>query len=582
MHSRSGDSLEAAIRQLGEFFQADRVHLHLTDPDSPDALPLSTEHVRGFHVATVGEMQFPTADLPFVQHVLDSDKPVTCLDVTRSIQLQPAQAQLKNLGTRSLLAMRTACGDDANGIIILHQCDRVRRWQKDEVELLKAIAGQIGIAIAQIRLTEREERQRRELEDARFAADGARVEAEGARRMAEKANQAKSEFLAKMTHELRTPLNAILGFAELIRRDPDTTDHQRGTLDIIHNSGEHLLSIINDVLEMSKIEAGGVEMMNEKFDFIQMLKSVHDMLEFKAGQKGLKLIFRKSGNLPRFIVSDKAKLRQVIINLLSNSLKFTETGSISLKVRSIAQESDKAKIHFEVTDTGRGISEEELPKLFQKFVQTETGKSSSEGTGLGLTISRSFVQYMGGDIRVTSEVGKGTTFHFHIAADVCESHEEAAAPQAAPKQVVGLAEGEAARKILIVDDQMVNRMLLVRLLKPIGFDLCEAENGRDALEKWAEFSPDLILMDQDMPEMNGMDATRAILERTDSPPVIVALTAFAMEEARKEILEAGCMDFLSKPFKNDELFALLERHLGVTYRYREDEDQLLQAQSVAT
>ena len=569
MHRSSENTLEEAIRQLCEFFKTDRVHLHLYDKDCPDQLSFCTEHTRGFHVASVAELHFPSIDLPFVHQVLSSDKPVACLDVNRSIPLQAAAAQIQNLGTRSLLAMRTAYGDEPNGLIILHQCDGVRRWQKDETEILKALAGQIGIAIAQIRFTERDERQRQQLEDAKSIAESARAEAETARQMAEKANQAKSEFLAKMTHELRTPLNAILGFAELIRRDSETTEHQRGTLDIIHNSGEHLLSIINDVLEMSKIEAGGVEMTNEKFDFIQMLKSVHDMLDFKAEQKGLKLIFRKAGGLPRYVVSDKAKLRQVIINLLSNSLKFTDEGSISLKVRCGSQTAGKAKIYFEVADTGKGISEEELPKLFQKFVQTETGKGSSEGTGLGLTISRSFIQYMGGDISVTSEVNKGTTFHFHIIVDVCESQEFVQAA-AAPKQVIGLAPGQATRRILIVDDQMVNRMLLMRLLKPVGFELCEAENGRDALEKWATFEPDMILMDQDMPEMNGMDATRAILSRTDSPPIIVALTAYAMEEARREILAAGCTDFLSKPFKNDELFGLFERYLDVRYVYKED------------
>jgi signal transduction histidine kinase/ligand-binding sensor domain-containing protein/ActR/RegA family two-component response regulator len=572
MHGNSENSLGEAIRQLGEFFKVDRVHLHLFDQSSPDTLEFSNEHVRGFHVASVCEMEFPTIGLPFVQQTLESDKPITCLDVNRSLSIQQAAAELRNLGTRSLLAMRTAYGDEPNGIIILHQCDRVRRWQKDETEILKALAGQIGIAIAQIRLTERDKLQRMELEDAKSTAETARVEAESARQMAEKANLAKSEFLAKMTHELRTPLNAILGFAELIRRDSETTEHQRGTLDIIHNSGEHLLSIINDVLEMSKIEAGGVEMTNERFDFVEMLKSVHDMLDFKAEQKGLKLVFRKAGDLPRYIVSDKAKLRQVIINLLSNSLKFTETGTITLKIRCSMKPAGRAKLSFDVSDTGKGISEEELPKLFQKFVQTETGKGSSEGTGLGLTISRSFIQYMGGDISVTSEVNKGTTFNFHIFVDVCESQESAPAA-AAPKHITGLAEGETPRKILIVDDQMVNRMLLMRILKPVGFELQEAENGRDALEKWVEFQPDMILMDQDMPEMNGMDATKAIHARTDSPPVIVALTAYAMEEARIEILAAGCDDFLSKPFKNDELFGLFERHLNVKYVYREDDDQ---------
>ena len=565
MHGRSDSSLEVAIKQLGEFFKADRAHLHLYDKESPNSLELSTEHSRGFHVATVAEMQFPDIDLPFVRRALGSDEAVTCTDVVKSSQFANVRHQMQNLGTRSILAMRTAYGTEVNGLIVLHQSEKPRRWQKEEIELLKTIAGQIGILIAQLRLTERDKRQRELLEDSRKVAEAARAEAVKAQVMAENANQAKSEFLAKMTHELRTPLNAILGFAEIIRRDSDTTETQRETLEIIHNSGEHLLSIINDVLEMSKIEAGRVEMIDKQFDFIRMLKSVHEMLDFKAAEKGLKLSFRKNGELPRHIVSDEAKLRQVIINLLSNSLKFTDVGTISLRVHSEPADDGIAVLHFEVSDTGKGISEEELPKLFKKFVQTESGKASSEGTGLGLTISRSFIQHMGGDISVSSTLGKGTTFTFHIKAKVCEV--KATPVKARERRITGLVEGQRSPKVLIVDDQMVNRMLLVRLLKPVGFELCEAENGRDALEKWAEFSPDLILMDQDMPEMNGTEATQAILSRSVDPPVIVALTAFAMEETRAEILKTGCTDFLSKPFKNHELFGLLEKHLGVEYAY---------------
>ena len=573
MRSKPSDMLELALERLAGFFDIDRLHLHFytRDEEHDEHLTLEAEHARGFHVASVAELQFPSVDLPFVQRALDSDKVQVSLDVGGNLQLKDAWAELKHLGTRSLAAIRTSVGSEPNGIIFLHHCEGVRKWQKDELELLQAVAGQIGLAIEQMRLAEREEAYREELRRAKLTAENSSQEAEEARRTAEKANQAKSEFLAKMTHELRTPLNAILGFAELIRKDPETTDHQRDTLEIIHNSGEHLLSIINDVLEMSKIEAGGVEMSNEEFDLLQMLKSVHEMLQFRAEQKGLDLSFRKIGEIPTHIVADKGKLRQVIINLLSNSLKFTDEGGISLKVRStLSEDGVNAQIHFEVSDTGKGISAEELPKLFGKFVQTETGKSSSEGTGLGLAISRSFIQFMGGEIEVSSEVGVGTTFRFYITSPVCEVKDVTPASKEENRQVVGLAPGEKARRILIVDDQVVNRMLLVRLLKPIGFELDEAGNGLEALEKWAEFDPEIILMDQDMPEMNGMEATREILDRADFPPVIVALTAHAIEETRREIISAGCKDFLSKPFKNDELFALLGRHLGVRYQFKDE------------
>jgi signal transduction histidine kinase/ligand-binding sensor domain-containing protein/ActR/RegA family two-component response regulator len=570
MRSQSSDMLDAALERIAEFFKVDRVHLHLYrhEPGEMERLELGAEHTRGFHVASVGELEFPEIELPFVQRALESDHVLVCPDVNGNIQLRPALSQLKSLGTRTIAAVRTSCGNEPNGIIFLHQCDKVRKWQKSEIEVLKAIAGQIGIAVEQLRLVQHEERYRAELEHAKQDAEHASLEAERARRTAEKANQAKSEFLSKMTHELRTPLNAILGFAELLRKDSETTEGQRDTLEIIHNSGEHLLSIINDVLEMSKIEAGGVEISNEQFDLLAMLKSVHEMLEFKAEQKGLQLLFKRSGVVPQHINGDKGKLRQVIINLLSNSLKFTDEGSISLKVRGESQADGTMQIHFEVADTGRGISEDELPKLFGKFVQTETGKTSSEGTGLGLAISRSFIQYMGGNVTVTSEVGVGTKFNFYITVQVCEPKDVVPARREI-RQVASLAEGERPRRILIVDDQMVNRMLLVRILKPVGFELCEAENGREALEKWVEFAPELILMDQDMPEMNGMDATRTIMERADHPPVIVALTAYAIEETRQEIISAGCKDFLSKPFKNDELFELLGRHLNVQFTYKE-------------
>jgi PAS domain S-box-containing protein len=408
-------------------------------------------------------------------------------------------------------------------------------------------------------------------------------EAVEARRVAEAANQAKSAFLAKMSHELRTPMNAVLGFSELMVNDPNLTTGQRENLGIIRRSGGHLLALINDVLDFSKIEAGKANVVLKTFDLHRMLRSLEEMFSLRAKHKGLTVNVDLASDIPRYIRADEGKLRQVLINLLSNAVKFVEEGTVTMSVsehkgtKMDGPEADVADprstvLHFEIEDTGVGIAPDELERVFEAFEQTRSGHQSKQGTGLGLPISREYVQMMGGELKVTSEVGVGSCFSFDIPVDVMEADE--IEERHIARHVVGLAPGQPTYKLLLVDDMRVSRMLLVKLLRPLGFDVREAADGREALEVWQAWRPDFIFMDLRMPEMNGREATRRIRAQSDDREVvIVALTAMVFEEEREAILAAGCDDIIHKPILTDAIFSTLEEYLGVEFVYEEPGEQ---------
>jgi signal transduction histidine kinase/CheY-like chemotaxis protein len=397
---------------------------------------------------------------------------------------------------------------------------------------------------------------------------------------AEVANKAKSAFIANMSHELRSPLNAIIGFSQVMLRAKKLSPEQYENINIIHRSGEYLLTLINNVLDFSKIEADKTTLNSQNIDLYQLLDDLEDMLHLRAANAGLELVVDRSSNLPHYIYTDGVKLRQVLLNLLGNAIKFTQQGEVVLSVSSIENsdqnlESPTYNLNFQVSDTGVGIAPEELDKLFEAFSQTESGRSSQEGTGLGLAISRQFVKLMGGDITVTSKLNKGTTFKFSIQAQLGKETIDISFNK---HQVIALSPNQPDYKILVVDDKPINRQLLMRLLAPLGFEVREASNGQEAIVLWEAWQPHLIWMDMRMPVMDGYEATKYIKSTTQgNATAIIALTASVLEQERAIILSAGCDDFMRKPFKEKSIFAALTKHLGVKYIYSDSPSDQLEA-----
>lgn len=390
---------------------------------------------------------------------------------------------------------------------------------------------------------------------------------------AQAASISKSRFLSHMSHELRTPLNAILGFSQVMAKSDTLSAEQKEQLKIINRSGEHLLNLINDILSMSKIEAGQITLSENCFDFYQLLEDLEQMLRFKAASKGLQLVFERSANVPRYIEADESKLRQILINLLGNAVKFTNEGSIYLRIKLESETQNNSLIIFEIEDTGAGIAAEEIPTVFDPFVQSETGRKSMQGTGLGLPISRQFVRLMGGDITIKSQLGKGTIFTFDVQVKEVAAIQEKSS--LTTKRVIGLQPNQPTYRILIVEDIAENRLLLLKLLKPLGFEVQEAVNGQEAIAIWSTWKPHLIWMDMLMPIMDGYEATKQIkalqqqrLTMENVPKtVIIALTASAFEEEQLSMISSGCDDLVRKPFQESELFEKMAQYLGVQYIY---------------
>ena len=380
------------------------------------------------------------------------------------------------------------------------------------------------------------------------------------------ANQSKSQFLAKMSHELRTPLNAILGFSQILNQESNLTSEQKHYLKIINRSGEHLLSLINDVLEMSKIEAGRMSFNENQFDLMQMVESIAEMLQLKASAKNLQLLLECDPKIPRYIITDEGKLRQVLINLLENAIKFTQEGWVRLRIYPGAE---VTQVFFEVADSGPGIDAAEFPLLFEPFVQTESGRQSMQGSGLGLPISKQFVNLLGGELKVRSERGQGSVFTFDIKlrlADLTYLQKTGSA-----KQIISLEAGQTHYRILIAEDVEENRLLLLKLFGRIGLEVRTVNNGAEAISVWKQWQPHLIWMDILMPVLDGYEATRRIRALPGGQEtIIIAVTANAFSDAQIVALEAGCNDYVSKPYREQILFEKMSQYLGLCYCYQEE------------
>ena len=390
------------------------------------------------------------------------------------------------------------------------------------------------------------------------------AELRGAKEAAESASRAKSVFLANMSHEIRTPMNAILGYAQLLRRNPDLDDDQKQKIDIIHSSGSHLLTLINDILEMSKIEAGRATLNVEPFDLHALLLDVQLMFRELTENRGLELTFLQDPHLPGALAGDAGKVRQVVINLLSNAVKFTERGQVTVRVSSRAGAGqDRHVVVIAVEDTGPGIEPRNLTRIFDAFDQADS-KVRIGGTGLGLAISRNFARLMHGDLAVESTPGRGSVFTFSFEAGTASS---AAIPDPGVRRIpTGLDPDQPAWKLLIVDDVPTNRNLLDELLSQVGFATRMAASGEEALVVFDEWHPDLVLMDVRMPGIGGLEAVRQ-LRGSGSKAAIIAITASSLAEAEYEARDAGVNRFIRKPYREDELFAVIGELLGVRYIY---------------
>lgn len=397
-----------------------------------------------------------------------------------------------------------------------------------------------------------------------------------AKEAAESANRAKSVFLANMSHELRTPLNAILGFSQLMQRDATMSASSKKHLFTISRSGEHLLSLINNVLEVSQIEAGRTIIHLATFDLCRVLENIIDMFGVRASQNGVRFSVEKQNNVPRYLVGDESKIRQVLINLLDNAVKFTEEGRITLRV-SVASGQWAKGVHtilFEVEDTGFGITPRELNQLFQPFEQSLSGKTKG-GTGLGLTISREYARLNGGDLIARSEPGKGSVFSFSFRCE--EGSEKDIVCEKDVRRVMGLAAGTGEITILVVDDKEESRAFLAELLTSVGFRTCEAANGADALTAFEKEEPDLVLMDMRMPVMDGYKATQRMkAANAKKKALVIAVSASALDEQRNEIMDSGADELICKPFKDSEILTAIGKLLGITYRY-DDESSVTSA-----
>ena len=404
---------------------------------------------------------------------------------------------------------------------------------------LSLVAGQIATAVANTRALEMERKRAEALAEL---------------------DRAKSQFLANMSHELRTPLNGILGYAQILKKGKTITDQQKNGLNIIYQCGEHLLNLINDVLDISKIEARKMELYPKNFHFPEFLEAIAEICRIRAEQKGIELIYETLTPIPKAIRADEKRLRQVLINLLGNAVKFTEQGYITFKV-GYHQE----KFRFQVEDTGIGIAQEKLEEIFLPFQQVGEKIRETEGTGLGLTISRELAELMGGELKVESTLGKGSVFWLDLDLPEVEWIDVA---DISENNIIGFK--GLKRKILVVDDKWANRSVLVNMLEPLGFEVLEATDGLDGLNKARQFKPDIILLDLVMPVMDGFEATRRLRMMPELEGVVViAISASVFDFDHQQSRKVGCDGFLPKPVREADLLEKVRVHLGLEWVYEE-------------
>ena len=523
------------------------------------------------HPVSVETMETVSAGI--VHYVVHTSEPVILNDAANEGRFVDDPI-IQKRRPKSILCAPFLNQGKVSGIVYLENDLATGAFTPERLELLRVLSSQMALALDNAQLyADMEARVRGRTAELEEEVE-TRKQAEEA---AEAANQAKSLFLANMSHELRTPLNAILGFSQMLAREPDASADQRERLAIIERSGEHLLEMINDVLDLSKIEAGLQDLAPATFDLPRMLEDVGRMFELPAQDAGLRFERSVDAEVPRYVRADAGKLREILMNLLGNAVKFTEQGGITLRARSAPSADDPTMVglQLEVEDSGSGIAPELQERIFESFYQARRAPAGPKGTGLGLAICKSYVEMMNGRISVDSAPGQGSLFRVDLPLGLAEAVE--VVEFGARPAVRAPAPGQPAPRTLVVEDDPEGRLLLTSLLREAGFEVREAENGEEAIDLFPRWWPHLIWMDMRMPVVDGYEATRRIRKLAGGESVkIVAVTASAFKEQREAILASGCDELVHKPFRANEIFQTMARLLDIEYLHGDTGEPALQ------